>query len=71
MQGLFTDVFKKLDVLKMASIDKQGEVSVAQDKTIGKRVLKVLGAVSSSNCVRVPSRKSKPLNLQGNYVACL
>lgn len=68
MQGLFTDVFKKCDVLKLSSIDKQGDVVVMQDKTVGKRVLKVYGTVPSSNCVRVPARREKPLNLQGNYV---
>lgn len=68
MQALFTDVFRKCDAMKLTGCDKQGEVSVVQDKEIGKRVIKVLGSVPSSNCLRLPSRRSKPLNLQGNYV---
>ncbi len=68
MQGLYTDVFRKCDVLALKECDKTGDVSVVQAKEIGKRVLKVLGSVPSSNCVRVPGNKARPLNLRGDYV---
>lgn len=60
------DVFKTFNVFE--SVGK-GSVTVAQDNDIGRKILKLNGAISANNSVTIPSESSiKTLGLTGRYI---
>jgi len=66
-QHPFVDVFKTFDV---ASAERRGDVADELDKQICKSVLRIRGAVSANNYVRLPNPRDWPkaLGLTGEYV---
>ncbi|KAL4455065.1 hypothetical protein ABPG74_006447 [Tetrahymena malaccensis] len=69
-QHPFVDVFRKFCVFDSSNKAKKGGVADAQDNNIGRRVLRIAGAVSASNYLNIPdpAQGLKSLQLVGRYL---
>lgn len=67
-QHPFVDVFRQFGVYDSAVAQSKGQVSVVQDNEIGRKVIRLQGAISANNCVNIPENPSKSLGLTGRYV---
>lgn len=67
--SMFIDLFKKFDVLKTpTSVKGDAKLEVVQNRRIGKRVVKVLGNLPSSNILRIPRNTRRTIGLRSRYV---
>ena len=66
-QHPFVSVLKVCDVDTWKNLSKEGNVVAVLDKSIGKRVFNITGAVSAANHVLLPKR-SQSLGLTGRFL---
>ncbi len=74
MSSLKTSIL--LDVLKhckhdkdaSSNVEKAGDVELVLDKSIGKRVWKVQGAIAASNYIKLPKKGNASLGLESRYI---
>lgn len=69
-QHPFVDIFKAFKLLEWKNSEKSGDVTDTIDKTIGKKVLQLVGPSNTSTFVQLPKSKSplKSLGLIGHYI---
>ncbi|CAD8163025.1 unnamed protein product [Paramecium octaurelia] len=69
-QHPFVDVFKQFGVFEIAHTQSKGQVSVVQDNSIGRKIIRLLGAISANNMVQIPDpcQGIKQLGLTGRYI---
>ena len=68
-QHPFVDVFDKFKLFEDKQITKEGDVTQAIDKDLGKKIYKIQGTTSASNYIMTPCKtaKYKSLGLTGKY----
>ena len=69
-QHPFVDIFKVIQIEKWKNSEKSGDVTETIDKTLAKKIVKIMGPSNNTSFIQIPRSRSqvKSLGLIGKYV---